>query len=91
MIEIVDKKVREQENLLMETAMRIQEVFDDMWYAHQINPDTTDYFGYSERYTLFCDWAKKFEERYCDTERYTDDFLELSREFAEEKIKEVFG
>ena len=90
MIEIVDKRARERENLLMETAMRIQEVFDDMWYTQHVNPDITDYYGSMERYHLFCDWAREFEERYCDTERYTDDFLELSREFAEEKIKGVF-
>lgn len=91
MIEIVDKKAREQENLLMETAMRIQEVFDDMWYAHQINPDITDYYGSAERYALFRDWAREFEDKYYGTDRYEDDFLELSREFAEAKIKEVFA
>lgn len=90
MIEIVDKKAREQENLLMETAMRIQEVFDDMWYAQHVNPDITDYYGSIERYTLFRDWAREFEDKYYGTDRYEDDFLELSREFAEEKIKEVF-
>ena len=90
MIEIVDKRARERENLLMETAMRIQEVFDDMWYAHQINPYITDYYGSAERYTLFCDWVREFEDKYRDTERYEDDFINLSQEFAEEKIKEVF-
>ena len=90
MIDIVDKKARVQENLLMETAMRIQEVFDDMWYTQHINPDITDYYGSMERYTLFCDWAREFEDKYRDTERYEDDFISLSEEFAEAKIKEVF-
>lgn len=81
----------ERENLLMETAMRIQEVFDDMWYTQHVNPDITDYYGSMERYHLFRDWAREFEDKYYGTDRYKDDFLELSREFAEEKIKEVFG
>lgn len=91
MIEIVDKKTREQENLLMETAMRIQEVFDDMWYAHQISPEITDYYGSAERYSLFCDWARAFENKYYETKRYSDGWLLLTREFAEANIKEVFG
>lgn len=91
MIEIVDKKVREQENLLMETAMRIQEVFDDMWFSQHINPDKVDATDSLERLQIFRDWAREFEDKYRDTERYEEDFIDLSQEFAEEKIKEVFG
>lgn len=93
MIEIVDCKYlpNTKEILLMETAMRIQEVFDDLWYTHRVSPKIIDYYGMAERYNLFCDWAIVFENKYCGTERYSDDWLELSREFAEAKIKEVFG
>ena len=80
-----------KENLLMETAMRIQEVFDDMWFSQHINPDKVDTTDTMERLQIFRDWARKFENKYYGTDRYEDDFLELSREFAEEKIKEVFG
>lgn len=80
-----------KENLLMETAMRIQETFDDMSYAHHVNPDKVDATDSLERLQMFRDWAREFENRYCDTERYEDYFLELSQEFAEAKIKEVFG
>lgn len=91
MIEIVDKKAREQENLLMETAMRIQEVFDDMWFSQHVNPDKVDATDTIERLQIFRDWAREFEDKYYGTDRYEDDFLELSREFAEAKIKEVFA
>ena len=75
----------------MEAAMRIQEVFDDMWYTQHVNPDITDYYGSAERYGIFLEWAREFEYRYYQTERYEHDWYESSREFAEAKIKEVFG
>ena len=90
MIEIVDKKAEERENLLMETAMWIQEVFDDVCYAHHVNPDKIDGYGTVERLQLFREWAREFEKTYSETERYEDDFISLSDEFATTKIKEVF-
>lgn len=82
---------RLKEDLLMETAMRIQEVFDDMWFSQHVNPDKVDATDSLERLQIFRDWAREFEDKYYGTDRYEDDYLELSREFAEEKIKEVFG
>ena len=79
-----------RENLLMETAMRITEVFDDMYYAHHINPDVIDTIGSIERLQIFCDWAREFEEKYYGTEAYEEDFIGLSDEFATKKIKEFF-
>lgn len=83
--------IERNENALMETAMRIQEVFDDMYFAHHINPDISDRFGTMERYWEFIAWARDFEKKYKGTDRYEDDFLDLSYEFAEKKITEVFG
>lgn len=91
MIEIVDKRAEVQENLLMETAMRIQEVFDEMWFSQHVNPDKVDTTDSIERLQIFRDWAREFEDKYQDTERYEDDFIGLSEEFAEAKIKEAFG
>lgn len=90
MIEIIDEKARVQENLLMETAMRIQEVFDEMWFSQHVNPDKIDATDSIERLQIFRDWAREFENKYRDTERYKDDFIGLSEEFAVAKIKEVF-
>lgn len=80
-----------KENLLMETAMRIQEVFDEMYYAHNINPDKVDEIDSLERLQIFRNWAREFEDKYHDTERYEEDFIGLSDEFAQKKIKEKFG
>ena len=91
MIEIVHKRAKEQENLLMETAMRIQEVFDEMWFSQHVNPDKVDATDTIERLQIFRDWSREFEDKYRDTERYEEDFINLSQEFAEKKIKEVFG
>lgn len=91
MIEIVDKRAEERENLLMETAMRIQEVFDDMWFSQHVNPDKVDETDTIERLQIFRDWAREFEYKYFDTERYEEDFIELSDMFAQRKLKEEFG
>ena len=82
---------RTRENLLMETAMRIQEVFDEMWFAHHLDPDKIDATDTMERLIIFRDWAREFEEKYHGTDDYEDDFIWLSEEYATEKIKERFG
>ena len=79
-----------RENLLMETAMRIEEVFDDMYFAHHVNPDKVSDYGTIERLQLFIEWAREFEKTYAGTDEYNDDFISLSDEFATAKIKEVF-
>lgn len=80
-----------RETLLMETAMRIMEVFCDMQYACQVNPDKVDHIGSLERLQLFTGWAREFEEKYYGTEEYEDDFIYLSEKYATEKINEEFG
>ena len=85
-------ETRKEQRLLMETAMRIMEVFCDMWYAQWlINPDKIDTYDFFERLQLFCDWAEEFEEKYRGTEEYEDDFIGLSDEFATKKLIETFG
>lgn len=79
-----------KENLLMETAMRIQETFDDMFYDNQLNHCNIAAEGSLERLLIFRGWAREFEDQYCNTDKYNDDFLWLSSEFAEAKIKEQF-
>ena len=80
-----------RENLLMETAMRIMEIFDDMMFTHKLNPDLVDNYGSIERLQLFTDWAREFEETYYGTTEYEDDYLELSDHYAQRKLKELFG
>lgn len=80
-----------RETLLMETAMRIMEVFCDMQYACHVNPYKVDRVGSIERLYMFSQWAKEFEEKYYGTEEYEDDFLYLSDKYAQERINEEFG
>ena len=80
-----------KENLLMETAMRIMEVFYDM-----VNVGAVEFYEDSgidsmERLQLFCDWAREFEETYYDTDEYNNDFIGLSDSFATQKIKSILG
>ena len=83
-----------RENLLMETAMRIQEIFDDMFYGRLLDYDkvvgdnVSDSF---ERLHLFRDWALEFENEFYSTERYEDDFFGLSNDYFVKKISEEFG
>lgn len=80
-----------RENLLMETAMRIQEIFDDMFYARLLDPEKVEHVGSIERSQSFRDWAREFEETYYGTEEYEDDFISLSDAYAVNKISEKFG
>ena len=83
-----------RENLLMETAMTIQEIFDDMFYGRLLDYDKivgnnmSDSF---ERLHLFRDWAREFENEFYGTERYEDDFFGLSNDYFVKKISEEFG
>lgn len=74
----------------METAIRIQEVFDEMAFFNLIDL-SDDNIGPDERIVMFCDWAEEFEQKYADTEEYEEDFYHFCGKYASEKIKERFG
>lgn len=80
-----------RENLLMETAMRIQELFDDMCYANQFNPDKVDMIDSISRFNIFRDMSREFENDYYDTEEYNDDWIGLTDEVFTKKLKEMFS
>ena len=80
-----------RENLLMETAMCIMEIFCDMHMSQHVNPDKVDQTDSIERLHIFRDWAREFEDVYYGTERYIDDFIDFIDEYATSKIKEQFG
>lgn len=79
-----------RENLLMETAMVIQEVFDDMFYGDLIDRSKTEEWDSIERFILFRKWSREFEEKYYGTEEYEDNFIGLSADYAADKIKQIF-
>lgn len=80
-----------RENFLMETAMRFQEIFDDMFYAKLLDLDKIEESGSIERLMLFREWAREFEYKYYGTPEYNDDFIALSEEVAIDKISAEFG
>lgn len=80
-----------RENLLMETAMKIQEVFDDMFYARLLDMGKVEESDEIERMNLFKLWTREFENCYHGTEEYDNDFISLLDGFAIDKIQEVFG
>ena len=84
-----NEKPEVKENLLMETAMRIQELFCDM--SNQFNPDKVDEIDSIERFQIFCDMARKFEKKYYGTEEYDSDWISLTDEVFTKQLKEMFG
>ena len=86
---IYNEEPEVKENLLMETAMRIQELFDDM--SNQFNPDKVDEIDSIERFQIFRDMARKFENDYYGTEEYDSDWISLTDEVFTKQLKEMFG
>lgn len=81
----------QREDLLMETAMRVQEVFDDMFYARLLDYKKVEESDPIERFQLFKYWAREFENKYHGTEEYDTDFWNLSDDFFIEKMQPLFG
>ncbi len=81
----------DKENLLMETAMMIMSIFDEMFYAQQLNTDKVDYDGSIERLRKFCDWSREFEIIYYGTEEYEDDYMSLINEWVINKLIKEYG
>lgn len=86
---MLDPKVRE--NALMETAMRIMDVYCDMVYAHRLNPYMCDNIDYMELLQKFCEWAREYELEYYDTPEYTCNYKEHTETVFSEKLLKEFG
>ena len=82
---------RVRERVLMETAMRIMDLFTQLTYAHLLNPDKLDNMGFMEKLQLFCTWALEYEEKYYDTKEYNDFWLDHTEKVFLLKLKEEFG
>lgn len=71
--------------------IRCQELYDDMCYAHQLNPDLLDRFSFDDKVDLFVSWAKEF----LDTEKKRAsepdwDWIGESEMFFTNKLIETF-
>lgn len=81
---------RQREFLLMETAMRIQELYDEASFACTINPDKDYLIDQIARLTMFCGWSEEFLKKYYGTDEYEDFFLDLMDEFMENKLNRFY-
>lgn len=75
-----------KESLLMETAMKICEKYNEDPYkapAH-IQPDS----DWVDRYERFRAWAREFEETYYGADEYENGYCKLVSDFVDRKYKE---
>ena len=74
-----------KQNSLMESAMRCQELLEDLRRNGTI--DTTDMDSFSVWQTI-CDLSREFEYTYYDTDEYSADYLDISDTFFTKRLKE---
>ena len=85
-----------RENLLMETAMIIMEIYRDMLNRGDISSEMwetkfcTGELDSIALLQLFRDWAREFENTYYNTDDYNDDYIGLIDWFASAKLNEIF-
>ena len=85
-----------RENLLMETAMSIMEIYRDMLNRGDISSEMwetkfcTGELDSIALLQLFRDWAREFENTYYNTDDYNDDYIGLIDWFATAKLNEIF-
>lgn len=76
-----------QENALMETAMRLQDIADFLRYTGDISIGCP----LLEQLQIFSEMAREFEYKYYETDRYRDDYLNFTDEVFRKELKEKFG
>ena len=84
-----NSKVRER--ALMETAMRIMDIYGEMVYSQHLNPDKLDSVDYMEKLQIFTTWALEYEETFFETDGYENFYLDHTEEYFTAKLKEEFG
>lgn len=85
------KSQKVHENNLMESAMRIMDLYCEMSMSHHLNPDKLDRIDYMDLLQLFCDWAREYEDTFALTPEYTDNWQEHTEKIFTEKLKKEFG
>jgi hypothetical protein len=82
---------RTREKSLMETAMRIMDIYGEMVYSQHLNPDKLDSVDYMEKLQIFTMWALEYEEEFFETDVYENDYLSHTEDIFTAKLKEEFG
>ena len=82
-----DVKGKQREQVLMETALRVYEIYTDLLKEGKLDKDKIDYYGSSYDLLLFfTDIAREYEEKYYGAE----DWIWQTQEYATEQIMELF-
>lgn len=76
---------------LMETAMLINDAIRDLKEAGKLNRDAYDEMDSMELYSNIIAYTREFEEKYCGSEEYADEWLTICYQYAETVAKELFG
>ena len=71
-----------QQNSLMETAMRIMDLYTGLY---------SDFTDYMEMLKTFRAWAREYEYEFYDTKEYNDFWLEHTEKVFTIKLKSEFG
>ncbi|MBP3783829.1 MAG: hypothetical protein J6I68_11340 [Butyrivibrio sp.] len=80
-----------RERALMETAMRIMDVYGEMVYSQYLSPDKLDSVDYMEKLQLFTTWALEYEEEFFETDDYENNYLDHTEKVFIAKLKSEFG
>lgn len=86
--EFLKQPAEVQQQALMETAMRIQEVADYLRYTGAIS---TISYGKMELANIYTEMARDFEYRYYNTVGYSDDYINFTEKIFTEKLTDKFG
>ena len=86
--EFANYNQEQRERALMESVIRCTEVADALELGGRIDVSLEDNY---DRWACYIELAHDFEEECCGTERYENDFTNLSAEFFTEKLIEIYG
>ena len=86
-----DKKKEQErrENLLIENACCIFEIYDLLLTEGKLDKDVIDYIDSLYQYRCFADWAREFEDDRVAEDN--EDYLSAIKNFATEKILNEWG
>lgn len=80
-----------QQEKLMETAMRIMDIFCDMCYCNRFNPYKLEMTEFMQKLDLFSGWAREYEYAYYESDLYTEFWLEHTETIFTKKLMDEFG
>ena len=81
----------ERESSLMFSAMRCQEIYEDLRSLNKINPYRIMDTDSIEQLRIFSEWTRDFETEYHGSEEYNFDYIGLTDRYFKEQIACKWG